>query len=146
MIGVHPRAETLYRSLWDAHSIGAARKHADLGAPVLGMAHERSSVERHMARCYRRPLQMGVSVVDYVFGQHVPQGLYLPEDVSTDDWSRFKMPREVFRELFIDRSYHLAELSTQTFRHLSSQRTEQTVGVRAEPALPAPQTQDRCNG
>lgn len=132
VIGVHPRAEGYYRALWDSRAIGPARRHAELDAPVLGMVHERSSVERHMTRHFRRPMQAGVPAADYVFGQQVPQGLQLPEDIAMDDWSRFKMPREVFRDLFIHRSDRISEMSAATQAHLRAQRTEQTVGMRSD--------------
>ncbi len=130
VIGVHPRAAPFYRALWNFHPLGAPRKHTELTAPVVGLVHERHAVMAHMKRAFPRPLTRGqrMSLYDYAFDDRVPDGLYLPEDVPESEWPRFRMPRDVFRELFIERSNRLLELSATTSRRLREQRTEETVG------------------
>lgn len=134
VIGVHPKAAAFYRAIWNFHPLGSPRQHTELDAPVVGLVHERRATQEHMARVHRRPMIHGSRLypVDYFFGDTVPAGLYLPEDVPETEWPRFKMPRDVFRELFIDRSNRLAELSTKTVHRLREQRTEQTVGMISE--------------
>lgn len=132
VIGIHPRAADFYRAVWDFHPIGAPRQHAELAAPVIGLVHERSAVTAHYHQYFKRPMKDGSLPSMYTLGSRVPTGLYLPEDVPASEWPRFKMPREVFRELFIEGSNRLRELSAPTFQHLRAQRSEQTVGVKAE--------------
>jgi hypothetical protein len=127
IIGVHPRAAAFYRAIWGFLPLGPSQHHAELDAPVIGLMHERSALQSHMTHYHRRPMNSGMLPVDYMFGSRVPNGLYMPEDVSASEWPRFKMSREVFRDLFIDGSNRMEELSTQTLRHLRQQRSEQTV-------------------
>lgn len=131
VIGVHPRAEPLYRALWKFERLGSTRTHADLMAPVVGLVQEREAVTMHMRRHFSRPLRKDPTVLasEYSTGDRIPRGLYLPEDVREQDWPRFRMPREVFRELFIERSNRLAELSAPTSIRLRQQRSEETVQV-----------------
>lgn len=135
VIGVHPKAAPFYRALWDFQPLGHVRPHAELSAPVVGLVHERSRVEAHMTRCYPHRMTKGEQryLVDYTFGERVPSGLYLPEDVPEREWPRFKMPRDVFRELFIDRTNRLAELSASTAHRLREQRSEETIAVMSAP-------------
>jgi hypothetical protein len=133
VIGLHPRAADFYRALWNFHPLGPPRRHSDLDAPVIGLVHEREAARAHMVRYCRRPMRNGLLPVDYSLGERVSEGLYLPEDVPEHEWPRFRMSREVFRELFVERSNRLTELSHRTTNHLRAQRTEQTVGMHSEP-------------
>lgn len=112
--------------------MGPPCRHAELDAPVLGMVHERSSVERHMTRHFRRPLTLGITPAEYCFGATAPAHLYMPEDIPTGEWPRFRMSRRVFRELFVEKSSRLDELDQRTISVLQTQRSEQTVGVRSD--------------
>lgn len=131
VIGVHPKALPFYRAIWGFEPLGPARPHAELDAPVLGLVAEQHTTHAHLTRCFRRPMRVdGLLPVDYCFGARVPYGLDFPEGISSDEWPRFKMPREVFRELFVERSNRLEQLSTPTAAHLRTQRSEQTVGTQ----------------
>lgn len=134
VIGVHPKAAAYYRAIWNFHPLGEPRHHAELHAPVVGLIHERSAVQAHMSRYHRRPIHGETLPVDYFFDPRVPSGLYMPEDVPADQWPRFKMSREVFRDLFVDSSNRLTDLSSRTFGHLRLQRSEETVGAKDRPS------------
>ncbi len=131
VIGIHPKAAFFYRALFNFHTLGAVQSHAELTAPVIGMVHERDATRAHMIRHYRRRMEHanGIMPVEYSFGPASPRGLYLPEDIPADEWPRFKMSRDVFRQIFVERSNRVLELSHRTSDHLRSQRTEETIGV-----------------
>ncbi len=135
VIGIHPKAAPFYRALFHFHALGAARSHAELtAAPVIGMVHERDATRAHMIRHYRRPMDKanGIMPVEYSFAPTTPRGLYLPEDIPAEEWPRFKMSRDVFRQIFVERSNRVIELSQRTSSHLRSQRTEETIGVPSD--------------
>lgn len=134
VIGIHPKAAPFYRALFDFQALGAAQAHAELSAPVLGMVHERETVRAHMARYFRKRMENanGILPGEYSFGPVTPRGLYLPEDVPLSEWPRFKMSRDVFRQIFVERSNRVVELSHRTSNHLRSQRTEETIGVTSD--------------
>ncbi len=127
IVGVHPKAEDFYRAIWDFHSFGDARHHAELEAPVIGLVHERSAVQAHFKRCYRWRTR-GLVPMEYAFGAKPPAQLELPEDIAGDEWPRFKMPREVFRSIFTVQTNLLSELSPATLNLLRTQRSEETLG------------------
>jgi hypothetical protein len=131
VIGVHPKAAAFYRAIWGFRPIGPARHHAELDAPVVGLMHDRSELREHMVRWHRRQLSgIGVLPADYILGPLVPEGLFMPEGIPESEWPRFKMPREVFRELFVEHSNRLLELSSRTTCHLRQQRSDETLAVR----------------
>lgn len=140
VIGVHPKALAFYRAIWGFQELGPPRGHAELEAPVVGLWVDRQTIRNHMTRSHRRPMRYEDDKffpVDYCFSDRIPRGLYLPEDVAEGEWPRFKMSRDVFRELFIERSNRLTELSETTVRRLREQRTEETVGVKSD-TIPNP--------
>jgi hypothetical protein len=131
VIGIHPKAAPFYRALFNFQALGAEQSHAELTAPVIGMVHERDATRAHMIRRYRRRMENanGILPGEYSFGPATPRGLYLPEDIPADEWPRFKMSRDVFRQIFVERSNRVVELSHRTSNHLRSQRTEETIGI-----------------
>ncbi len=130
VIGIHPKASDFYRAIWNFHPLGAVRQHTELEAPVIGLAHERSAVQTHFSRHHRGT--RGLVPLKYTFGAQLPNGLELPEEIAAEAWPRFKMPREVFRTIFVEQSNRLSELSPATMQHLRSQRSEETMGVNHE--------------
>ncbi len=131
VIGVHPKAAAVYRAMWNFHLLGPAHHHAELEAPVIGLTQERAATQTHLGRCYRAYLN-GLTPVEYCFGEKPPLGLELPEGVTENEWPRLKMPREVFRTIFIDQTGLLSKLSPATWHHLRTQRSEETVGVKSK--------------
>jgi len=125
VIGVNPKAAPFYRAVWGFKPLGPSRGHADLSAPVVGLVVSR---EQGLA-CMRRFGRMrdGFLPSDYPERADSPPGLQLPEHLPPESWTRWKMPREVFRELFIRRSNRLHCLSEQTRGHLRTQRSDGTV-------------------
>ncbi len=131
VIGVHPKAAPVYRAMWNFHQLGSAHQHAELEAPVIGLVQERGAVRKHLEQHYRA-YPNGLTPMEYCFGEKSPLGLELPEGVVGEAWPRFKMPREVFRSIFIIQTNHLVDLSPATLDHLRTQRSEETVGVKTE--------------
>lgn len=131
VIGVHPKAAAVYHAMWNFHQLGNAHHHAELEAPVIGLVQERSATQTHLIKHYRA-YPNGLNPAEYCFGESSPSGLELPEGVAEQAWPRLKMPREVFRSIFIEQTGLLSKLSPATLHHLRTQRSEETVGVRAQ--------------
>ena len=56
-----------------------------------------------------------------------PKCIELPDHWQRDDKRTWGLPRQVFQEMFIRRTRHLAEIDTTTFRIVRAQRTEETL-------------------
>jgi len=128
VLGVHPRGVPYFRAIWGLRPLASARQHADLSAPVVGMV---ATAERGVAilnRHFRKPLANGYRPVDYIVSDVAPPGLTLPENLPPESWARWKLSREVFRELFMRRTTLLRDLSERTRSHLESKRTDRTLG------------------
>ncbi|MBW2732382.1 MAG: hypothetical protein JRH20_08290 [Deltaproteobacteria bacterium] len=126
--GIHPRALPLYAGLFGLRPIGKVRRHSHLHAPVQGMVGEFASIQRFMAKHHRRPMMSGQRPVDHFFGE-LPSCIKRPPISSLEDLRRWKLPREVFQEMFIHRSDHLKTLDGRTRAHLRAERSWRTLEV-----------------
>jgi hypothetical protein len=130
--GVHPKASPLYRAVWGAETLGSPRPHAVLRAPVAGHVSERTRVLEHFRRAFRRPMASG-----YRPGEHLLWGPPLPclqmPNISEQQLASFKIPRDIFRSLFIERTNRIQNLSVNTFGYLKTQRTDETLGLIKSP-------------
>jgi GNAT superfamily N-acetyltransferase len=126
VIGVHPRAEDYYGALWGMHCFGAPRAHAALVAPVMGIAVSIADLREHLVRYGSHRLASGRSAVEHVFGATSFPGVDLPE-VHGDELTRWKMPRHVFRRLFMEDTHLAQELSPVVRREVERQRSRSTL-------------------
>jgi len=129
VIGIHPKAAPFYRAVYAFEPLGPARPHAELAAPVQGMVHELAVMRRHMRRCFRRPMATGLSPGEH-FTEQLPPCIRLPGPLELRDLARWKLPRAVFRELFIERSDRLDTLDPATRQQLEGWRSLRTIGSR----------------
>ncbi len=127
VIGAHPKAKAYYRALWAFRPIAGPREHSRLEAPVVLYLVSRDEVRRHFERYFKKPMKTGYSPYGYLF-EDVPWiwPEDLPEGMTLRQLGRWKLPREVFRELFLQRSRKIQRISPTVDAYLRSQRTEQT--------------------
>lgn len=127
VIGVHPKVGDFYRAVWGFQCLGTAKAHSELKAPVLGLSVHGRELHQHVERHFPKPMYTGVRPADHVFdGPPVP-GLELPGPLSDDPaLVRWKMSREVFRELFFEQSDRISTLSDATRRYVLQRRSRQT--------------------
>lgn len=127
--GIHPKTAPFYSALYAFEPLGAPRPHAELSAPVLGMVHRLDEVRCHLRRRFRKPMITGLSPAEH-FTEHLPNCIHMPPVANLRSLARWKLSREVFRELFIDRSDRLHTLDPRTREHLEGWRSLRTVGRR----------------
>lgn len=125
--GVHPSATPMYRAIWSFTPLGAPRTHATLRAPVAGQVVERSTIFAHVRRHFGKRMSSGSTLEAHLLmGPPLPC-VSVPDDSPNADLGAFKMPRDVFRTLFVDRTDRLASLRPTTLSHLREQRTDETL-------------------
>lgn len=103
VIGVHPRVTDFYRAVYDFAPLAGARHHATLAAPVAGMVQDLSRFRSFLQRHFRAPMQSGHRPVEHFFGRPLSGTATLPLHLDIDALARWKMPSEVFQEVFVRR-------------------------------------------
>lgn len=140
VVGVHPRAIDIYDALWGMKPFTPVRDHSYLHAPVVGLVGEYNATNSFLRRVYTKPIASGAQAADYVFGDAVFPGVTLP-DVDEDALTRWKMPRDVFRALFIERNKVIDELSPEILERVAQQRSRAT-WMSEEPSVSPDDAQD----
>ncbi|MBW2730837.1 MAG: hypothetical protein JRH20_00505 [Deltaproteobacteria bacterium] len=128
VIGVNPRAIPFYRGLYGFAAMGASQHHTDLDAPVQGMMCPTSHFVDCLKRYFRRPTASGVQLHE-LFAETLPPCVAIDALGDGEDWARWKMPREVFQELFMCRSNRLRTLDPQARAYLQTVRSPSTLEV-----------------
>lgn len=133
VVGVHPRTASYYRAVWNFQVLGAPKIHTQLSAPVVALVVSLDDVRDHFSRYFRQPMHYGPSAYDYLFERAPwPWHVDMPEGMTAFEQTRWKMPREVFRSLFLDRSDRVRSLSPTTRTHLARRRSDATVRAESE--------------
>lgn len=127
VMGIHPKATPVYRALWGFTPMGRAQEHANLRAPVASMVLALEGLETHLESHYRRPMATGHNVADHFFGTPFPGVELPPSHLSAESLERWKLPREVFRDLFVRHSNRLATLPEKTREVLARERSPETL-------------------
>jgi hypothetical protein len=134
VIGVHPQAERFFQAVWGFEPLGEAKGHAELSAPVLGMHVHHATMLEHLRRYFPQPLYTGATPAEHIQGGPPVPGLELPGICDRRVLTRWKMPRDVFRTLFVDRENHVDSLAPPARDHLERNRSDQTLGRIPESA------------
>jgi hypothetical protein len=134
VIGVNPRAFDHFRATYQFAHLGQAKRHAQLVAPVVGLVTDLGTLQAFLRRVYPTPLATGTQVADHFFGAALPC-IDLPAGAH-GELARWKLSREVFREVFLRRSNHLETLDARTQEYLERARTPTTLGRLAFPLVP----------
>ncbi len=125
VIGINPAAEAWYRAVYNFELLGSSKTHASLSAPVLGMHCRLDELVDFLNAKHKKPLASGI-----LFGHHIanqmPDCIAIPQQVSPQDLVRWKLSREVFRDIFISKSDHIKNLDDRTRAYLSRWRSEAT--------------------
>jgi hypothetical protein len=127
VIGIHPRASALYRATWGFTSLDRPREHASLRAPVAGHVVARDHLLDHVGRHFRKPMTSGMLPEAHLFAGPLLPCVSVPDDSLNADLRAFRMPRDVFRALFLERTDRISKLSPSTLSHLREQRTDETL-------------------
>lgn len=123
--GVNPRGVPFHREVFGFHAIGTTHDHAGLRAPVQGLAAEVAQLQAHTRHHFRRPLASGGLFHEHLF-ETLPECIEAPPADNLEQLIRWKLPRDVFRKLFIEHSDRLASLDSTTLEHLHSWRSIRT--------------------
>jgi hypothetical protein len=102
VVGVHPRAEDYYGALYDFRAFAAVRQHSSLDAPVIGLVQNMDDFPSFAARKLRRALGTGHSTAEHLFAVPLDCLKLPPAGMSSLDFVRWKLPRQVFAEVFGD--------------------------------------------
>lgn len=128
-IGAHPRAAGYFRALYGFQPLGPSQRHADLHAPVVALGGPMARSEAHVRRHLRAPSQEGIPAAEHYL-LSPPACVELPQAEAELD-ERWKLPEEVFRELFVYESDRLETLDPVTRRYLGIQRSRLALGDEA---------------
>ncbi|MBW2735346.1 MAG: hypothetical protein JRH20_23425 [Deltaproteobacteria bacterium] len=138
VIGVNPRAVSWYRATMAFLPFGPLREHADLAAPVVGLSHDLFTFRSFCQKHFSQQLSSGLCAVEHFFDT-LPDQVEAPPVASLEELNRWKLPREVFRELFVEQTAHLDDLDAQTRAHLAECRSPRTLEVSTAMAQAAPE-------
>ncbi|MBW2527188.1 MAG: hypothetical protein JRI23_23605 [Deltaproteobacteria bacterium] len=135
VIGVHPRAAAYYRALYAFSLMGQPQRHQKLAAPVCGLT---VPIERSID--HLRRTAAGLSAEGIPTWRHFvdcpPSCVDLTLRQPADPAGRDRLPREVFRTLFIQDTDRLETLDANTRDYLASVRSEATLGDTTPDWLP----------
>lgn len=127
VVSVHPKAYKIYRALFGFRPLAPPRQHTSLDMHVIGIYHDMGAeTQAFVKRHYRKRLDNRLLLFDY-FMNECPSSIELPPQMNDSEWVRYKLPREVFQQLFIEKTDTLASL-TDTFRsYVGKHRTKETL-------------------
>ncbi|MFW5741137.1 MAG: hypothetical protein ACOC1F_12305, partial [Myxococcota bacterium] len=100
-----------------------------LVAPVIGMTTSFANAGDHARKHHRTPLSSGLTIAQH-FYEKLPACIEIPASIPKGELTRWKLPRSVFQELFIDKSNRLDTLDPVTLRYLKKWRSHQTLESR----------------
>lgn len=125
VMGVNPAAREVYAAMYGFEPLGAPRQHAELAAPVQGFSVGVTESLVHIDRHHRRRLANGMRVNE-AHRQGLPC-IEIPRSIPHDELPRWKLTRQVFRELFIKKSNLLDSLDPTVREYLAMWRSPRTL-------------------
>jgi hypothetical protein len=123
---VNPKVAPFYRAIYKFRPIGEVRANLDLTSPVLAMTTNTLQCVAHVRRHFSRPLSSGLTIADHLT-RGLPTCIRIPAEVPTPELARWKLPRTVFQQLFIEKSDRLDTLDPITLSYLKRWRSDQTL-------------------
>lgn len=128
VIGINPKAIAWYRAAMTFSTFTAPRNHADLEAPVVGMTQDLEENRAFQRRCFRQPLSTGLMAHEHYY-EKLPEQIEKPPVKTLEQLNRWKLPRDVFRALFVEHTHHLVDIDRPTREHLEQFRSARTLEV-----------------
>ncbi len=129
VMGINPKAAPLYRAMYNFQRLGSPKQHSKLTAPVLAMRTNIPTTVEWARKHFPAPLSSGLTIADH-WTRTLPPCIEIPAQVSPTDLARWKLPRAVFQELFIEKSDRLESLDPVTLKYLKKWRSDQTLERR----------------
>lgn len=126
VMGVNPKALPLYRSLYGFRPLGKPKQHAELTAPVAAMSLRIADGLAYTRKYWPKPMASGRTIAEH-YAIELPECIEIPARLSSREVTRWKLPRSVFQELFINRSDRLDTLDPTTLAYLKRWRSDQTL-------------------
>jgi len=126
VMGVNPKAAPVYRAIYKFRPLGKAREHSELTAPVLAMTTNLRDSVAHARKHFSKPLSSGLTIADH-YTRVLPTCIRIPAEVPKRELARWKLPRVVFQQLFIEKSDRLDTLDPATLDYLKRWRSDQTL-------------------
>ena len=126
VMGVNPKAAPVYRAMYAFRPLGGSKDHASLVAPVIGMTTHLPHVREYTRKHFRTPLASGLTLTEHMW-EKLPECIEIPANLPQHELPRWKLPRAVFQELFIEKSDRLDTLDPVTRKYLEKWRSNQTL-------------------
>lgn len=127
VIGVHPRAAAYYHAVYAFAVTGEPQQHQKLAAPVCGLEVRMDRSIEHLTRTAARPSAAGMPTWRH-FVDCPPSCVDPAVSKPADPAGRDRLPRDVFRALFVHDTDRLETLDASTRARLASVRSEATLG------------------
>jgi hypothetical protein len=127
VMSVAPRAVPLYRAIFGFREIDAAHGHPTLALPVASLALDMVAAQSFVRTHYPKPMSDGVVPLEHFLGTPPACITLPPQELRGDALMRWKLPREVFQDLFVRRSNHIATLTEDVLEQLRGQRSRDTL-------------------
>lgn len=128
VMGINPAAREVYAAMFLFKPLGPPRHHAELTAPVQGYSTYLPETRGHVDRHFSQAMANGVPVCQVFQTLDLPCFAEIPRKLSSDGLARYKLPRKVFKDLFIRESDRLDSLDPELRRYLSQWRSPFTLG------------------
>ncbi len=129
VMGINPKAAPVYRAMYGFRQLGEVKHHSDLTAPVKAMVLDLEKAVPFMRKHHPKPLGSGLTMTEHST-RRLPDCVEIPAELRPRDLARWKLPRAVFQEIFIDKSSRLDTLDPTTLAYLKQWRSNQTLDER----------------
>jgi hypothetical protein len=127
---VHPKAEVIYAAHYNFEALGAAKAYGALGAPTIALVRDVAGWRTFASRHHTQLMASGHSVYDHFLepSVHLPC-VDVPSTRPPCDLARWKMPKPVFRELFMEETDSVASLDEAQRTYLGTVRSRGTLAL-----------------
>lgn len=128
VMGINPSARDVYAALFCFKPLGPPQPHVELTAPVQGFTSYVPDIFYHFEKYGQDQMSDGTTVDQAFRTLELPCFKDIPRALSKEELARWKLPRSVFKELFVRQSDHLDSLDPDVRDYLSQWRTPKTLG------------------
>lgn len=132
VVGINPRAAPFYRAMFQFTELGSSHEHTALRAPVVGLVQDMNRAQGFVRSKFPKRMATGKTPFEHFMHEPPPCIQMPPQGMSQQQLARWKLPREVFQELFLHKTDRVHGLDPLTLEYLQHQRTRDTLGVGDE--------------
>lgn len=127
VITTRPPGVPYYRAMFNFSLLSPARKHSELHTECYALVQDMTAVRGWFGRMYNKPLSDGRMPYDH-FAREAPACIELPPaNMSSEDFARWKLPRDLFQALFVEAQRNGFVLDRGTHKYLEQKRSRETL-------------------